>query len=126
MVRDAWILPGTHINAIGADARGKQELESALTKRAKVFVDDPVQAAHSGEINVPISQGLLRQEDIFAAIGGVLAAKRPGREDDKEITIFDSTGLGIQDVAVGFAVYEKALAAGRGIRLRLELGAGPV
>jgi len=97
-----------------------------LTKRAKVFVDDPVQAAHSGEINVPISQGLLRQEDIFAAIGGVLAAKRPGREDDKEITIFDSTGLGIQDVAVGFAVYEKALAAGRGIRLRLELEAGPV
>jgi len=126
VVRDDWITPGTHINAIGADAKGKQELESALTKRAKVFVDDPVQAAHSGEVNVPISQGLLRQEDIFAAIGEVLAARKPGREDDKEITIFDSTGLGIQDVAAGFVVYEKALAAGKGIRLLLEFEAGPV
>jgi alanine dehydrogenase len=124
VVKDGWILPGTHINAIGADARGKQELESGLTKRAKVFVDDPVQAAHSGEVNVPLSQGLLRQEDIFAAIGEVLAAKRPGREDHKEITIFDSTGLGIQDVATGFAVYEKAMAAGKGVRLRLDLEAG--
>ena len=126
VVRDDWISPGTHINAIGADARGKQELESTLTKRAKVFVDDPVQAAHSGEVNVPISQGMLRQEDIFAAIGEVLAARKPGREDDKEITIFDSTGLGIQDVATGFAVYEKAMAAGKGVRLRLELEAEPI
>ena len=117
VVRDDWISPGTHINAIGADAKGKQELESALTKRAKVFVDDPVQAAHSGEVNVPLAQGLLCQEDIFAGIGEVLAARKPGREDEREITIFDSTGLGIQDVATGFAVYEKALASGRGIRL---------
>lgn len=121
VVKDDWVFPGTHINAIGADARGKQELESTLTKRAKVFVDDPVQAAHSGEVNVPISQGQLRQEDIFAGIGEVLAGKKPGREDDKEITIFDSTGLGIQDVAVGFAVYEKALAAGKGMRLLQKL-----
>ncbi len=121
VVRDDWISPGIHINAIGADAKGKQELESALTKRAKVFVDDPVQAAHSGEVNVPLSQGLLCQEDIFASIGEVLAARKPGRKDEKDITIFDSTGLGIQDVAAGFAVYEKALASGRGIRLSLRL-----
>jgi len=121
VVRDDWISPGIHINAIGADAKGKQELESALTKRAKVFVDDPVQAAHSGEVNVPLSQGLLCQEDIFASIGEVLAARKPGRKDEKDITIFDSTGLGIQDVAAGFSVYEKALVKGRGIRLSLGL-----
>ena len=124
VVRDDWVSPGTHINAIGADAKGKQELESTLTRRAKVFVDDPVQAVHSGEVNVPITQGLLRQEDIFAGIGEVLVANKPGREDDREITIFDSTGLGIQDVAAGFSVYEKALAKGRGIRLSTGLQEG--
>ena len=58
VVEDGWILPGTHINAIGADARGKQELQSALTKRARIFVDDMAQAVHSGEVNVPITEGV--------------------------------------------------------------------
>lgn len=117
VVKVDWISPGTHINAIGADARGKQELESDLTRKAKVFVDDMVQATHSGEVNVPISEGLLSPNEIFAEIGEVLAGKKPGREDLREITVFDSTGLGIQDVAVGFAVYGKALQAGRGTKL---------
>jgi alanine dehydrogenase len=121
LVRADWISPGTHINAIGADARGKQELESELTRQSKVFVDDLAQAVHSGEVNVPISQGLLLPEEICAQIGEVLAGKKPGRENEREITIFDSTGLGIQDVAAGFAVYKKALRTGRGIRLPLGL-----
>jgi len=119
VVKDSWILPGTHINAIGADAKGKQELQSSLTKRAKVFVDDLAQAVHSGEVNVPITEGILLREEIYAQIGEVLAGKKPGRESEKEITIFDSTGLGIQDVATGFAVYEKALQAKRGRKLPL-------
>ncbi|MCX6673871.1 MAG: alanine dehydrogenase [Methanothrix sp.] len=119
VVKDSWILPGTHINAIGADAKGKQELQSSLTKRAKVFVDDLAQAVHSGEVNVPISEGVLLPEDIYAQIGEVLADKKPGRESETEITIFDSTGLGIQDVATGFAVYEKALQMRRGMKLPL-------
>ena len=57
VVRESWIKPGTHINAIGADAKGKQELESNLTKKAKVVVDDIAQAVHSGEVNVPIIRG---------------------------------------------------------------------
>ena len=119
VVKDKWIVPGTHINAIGADARGKQELESSLTKRAKVVVDDLTQAVHSGEVNIPISEGRLAAQDIYAQIGEILAGKRPGRTNDKEITIFDSTGLAIQDVAAGNAVYEKALQKGLGIWLTL-------
>jgi alanine dehydrogenase len=119
VVKESWILPGTHINAIGADAKGKQELQSTLTKMAKVFVDDLAQAVHSGEVNVPISEGVLLPEDIYAQIGEVLTGKKPGRESETEITIFDSTGLGIQDVATGFAVYEKALLTGRGMKLPL-------
>ncbi|VVB73098.1 Alanine dehydrogenase [uncultured archaeon] len=120
VVMESWVRPGTHINAIGADAAGKQELESSLTKKAKVVVDDMAQARHSGEVNVPISKGELRPEDIYAQIGEVLAGRKPGRVSDKEITIFDSTGLGIQDVASGFVVYERALKTGKGMHLKLD------
>jgi alanine dehydrogenase len=75
------------------------------------------QAVHSGEVNVPITEGLLLPEDIYAQIGEVLAGKKPGRSDEQEITIFDSTGLAIQDVAAGFVVYEKATRMGRGMKL---------
>ena len=119
VVQDKWINPGTHINAIGADARGKQELESSLTKRSKAVVDDLTQAVHSGEVNVPISEGVLKPQDIYAQIGEILTGKKKGRINDGEITIFDSTGLGIQDVATGDAVYKKALNSGLGIRLKL-------
>lgn len=117
VVKEAWVRPGTHINAIGADAKGKQELESSLTKKAKVVVDDLAQAAHSGEVNVPISEGVLRPEDVYAELGEILVGKNPGRTSDEEITIFDSTGLAIQDVATGAVVYRRALEAGRGTKL---------
>lgn len=119
VVKEAWVKPGTHINAIGADAKGKQELESSLTKKAKVVVDDLAQAAHSGEVNVPISQGVLRPEEIYAELGEILVGKKPGRISDEEITIFDSTGLAIQDVATGAVVYRRALDASRGLKLKL-------
>ncbi len=119
LVQDKWIRAGTHINAIGADARGKQELESSLTKRAKVVVDDLTQAVHSGEVNVPITEGLMAPQDIYAQIGEILTGKKEGRVSDEEITIFDSTGLAIQDVAAGNAVYKKALDTGLGMRLKL-------
>jgi len=118
VVMESWVKPGTHINAIGADAKGKQELESTLTKKAKVVVDDMAQAVHSGEVNVPISEGVIKPGDIYAQIGEILVGKKPGRASDQEITIFDSTGLGIQDVATGSSVYRKATKMGLGIRLK--------
>lgn len=118
VVKEAWIRPGTHINAIGADAKGKQELESSLTARSKVVVDDMAQAVHSGEVNVPISQGALKPEGIYGQIGEILVGKIPGRISREEITIFDSTGLAIQDVATGSLVYKRAWDAGLGAKLR--------
>ncbi len=118
VVKESWVKPGTHINAIGADAKGKQELESTLTRKAKVVVDDMAQAIHSGEVNVPISEGVIKPEDIYAQIGEILVGKKPGRSSDQEITIFDSTGLGIQDVAAGSSVYRKAKKMGLGMRLK--------
>lgn len=117
IIKSAWIRPGTHINAIGADAKGKQELESALTRRAKIVVDDMVQALHSGEVNVPITEGSLRPEEIYAQIGEIVTGAKMGRAESDEITIFDSTGLGILDVAVGSSVFKKAQSARIGTNL---------
>jgi alanine dehydrogenase len=99
IVRSEWIHEGTHINAIGADAPGKEELDPALLKRSQVFVDDPAQAVHSGEVNVPISQGVYRESDIAGTLGEVVIGKKQRRDKDA-ITIFDSTGLAIQDLAI--------------------------
>ncbi len=99
IIRSEWIHEGTHINAIGADAPGKEELDPALLKRAQVFVDDPTQAIHSGEINVPISHGIYRAVDIAGTLGEVVIGKKK-RTGPDTITIFDSTGLAIQDLAI--------------------------
>jgi alanine dehydrogenase len=99
LIRDEWIHEGTHINAIGADAPGKEELDPAILRRAQVFVDDPVQAVHSGEINVPVSRGIYRETDLAGTLGELVIGKKK-RKDAKAITVFDSTGLAIQDLAI--------------------------
>jgi alanine dehydrogenase len=108
IVKKEWIKPGTHINAIGADAEGKQELDPEILKIAKIVVDNFEQASHSGEINVPLSKGLIKKENIFGELGEVVAGKKPGREKEDEITIFDSTGLAIQDLYTATLVYKEA------------------
>ncbi len=118
VVKDEWISEGVHINAIGADAPGKQEIESSVIKRAKIVVDDYEQAMHSGEINVPLSQGVITKDDIYASIGEIIAGKKAGRESEEEITLFDSTGLAIQDIATASKVYEEAVKRGIGKRFR--------
>ena len=98
-----WVREGTHINAIGADAPGKQELDPAILRKAEVFVDDPGQATHSGEINVPISAGYYDPARIAGTLGEVVVGKK-GRSSPDAITIFDSTGLAIQDLAIAALV----------------------
>ncbi|MBN1194228.1 MAG: ornithine cyclodeaminase family protein [Methanomicrobiaceae archaeon] len=99
IIRDSWIREGTHINAIGADAPGKQELDPAILLRAGVFIDDYAQATHSGEINVPVSEGLYDPALIRGTLGEVVCGKI-GRKNATEITVFDSTGLALQDLAI--------------------------
>lgn len=119
IVERDWVQNGAHINALGADAAGKQELDADLLGDAVIVVDDWEQATHSGEVNVPLSQGMLRREHIRGTLGAVLEAAIPGRTSEGEITVFDSTGLAIQDAAVARAVYERALKAGLGTRIDL-------
>lgn len=100
------VSPGTHINAIGADAEGKQEINPKILKQAKLVVDDWAQASHSGEINVPLRKKQLHKKDIYATLGDIVAGKEAGRISDEEVTLFDSTGLAIQDITCAYAVYK--------------------
>jgi alanine dehydrogenase len=99
IIQEEWIWAGTHINAIGADAPGKEELDPALLNHAAVYVDDLAQAVHSGEGNVPISKRAYAVGAISGTIGEVVLGKK-GRIDDRSITVFDSTGLAVQDLAI--------------------------
>ncbi len=108
IIKKEWILPGTHINAIGADAQGKQELDPAIFKKGKLVIDDWLQASHSGEINVPLKKGIISKRDIYSSLGEIVSKQKKGRKDNKEITIFDSTGLAVQDLYTADFVYRKA------------------
>ena len=119
IVRRDFVRSGMHINAIGADAPGKEELDPAILKVAKIVVDDWEQAHHSGEINVPYARGAFTKADLYAELGDIVAGGKYGRQNEDDITIFDSTGLGIQDIAVAHLVYNRALKSGKGTHIDL-------
>jgi alanine dehydrogenase len=122
IVKRDWVENGAHVNALGADAAGKQELEPDLLGDAVVVVDDWEQATHSGEVNVPLASGLVRKEHIRGTLGAILENAIPGRTSARDITIFDSTGLAVQDAAVARVVYERAKKEGLGTRVELVPG----
>ena len=119
ILKNEWVTSGTHFNCIGADAPGKEELDPAILKRSKIVVDDWTQASHSGEINVPVSRGILSRQNIWAELGEVVARIKAGRTSPNEITVFDSTGLAIQDAITAELVYRKALEKKIGKLVRL-------
>lgn len=109
IVKLEWLKAGAHINAIGADAKGKEELDPRILKKAKVVVDSYEQASHSGEINVPLRKGLISKKDIYADIGEIVSGRKKVRRNLDELTVFDSTGLAIQDVAIADLIYKTAI-----------------
>lgn len=108
VLRAAWIKEGTHINAIGADAPGKQELEIKIIQSSNVVVDDLEQCVNAGEINVSVRKKALREKDIHAELSEIVCGRKKGRTRDNEITVFDSTGVSILDVLTSYTVYKKA------------------
>jgi len=119
IVMDGWVSPGLHINAMGADEPGKVELDPLILTRAKIVVDDLEDTVRRGEINVAISKGIIKAEDIYADLEEIVTGKRPGRESNREITVFDGAGVAIEDVAVAWEAYKKAEKEGAGDYINL-------
>ncbi len=114
------VAPGTFVAAVGADNRGKQELEPALLASSTLVVDVLEQCAEIGEFQHVLAAGLMTREQVHAELAEVVVGRRPGRTRDNEVTIFDSSGTALQDVAAAIVVYEKACASGRGTEVKLD------
>jgi alanine dehydrogenase len=112
IIKKEWVMAGAHINAIGADAPGKQELDSAILKEAIVVVDDFKQASTSGEINVPVQKGIYDVREVYGTLAELVVGKKKGRTDNKAITVFDSTGIAVEDIAVAKLLFDKAQQSG--------------
>lgn len=119
ILADEDVSEGALVVALGADGPGKQELDPALLARAKVVVDIVEQCAASGELASAIAAGLMTVEDVHAELGEVVAGKKPGRTDDREAFVFDSTGTGLQDAAAAAVIVAAAQRAGRGVEVGL-------
>jgi len=120
LIRADSIHEGLHINAIGADGPGKQELDpQIMTQVSKIVVDSLEQCRKIGEIQHALSQGLIKESEIHAEIGEIVNGEKVGRESENEITLFDSTGLSAQDIAAAKIVYDTAIEKGLGKRINL-------
>lgn len=112
-----WVRPGTHLSCIGADMSGKEEVEPELFRAARVFGDDEGQCLSVGECEIPHKKGIL--SGLLGEIGGVMAGAVPGRTDPADITLFDSTGIALQDLAAAAGVLAAAARAGIGVEVEL-------
>ena len=122
-LQESDVQPGTFIAAVGADSPDKSELAPRLMARSKVVVDLLEQCLTMGDLHHAVAAGVMTANDVYATLGELAASEKPGRVDDREITIFDSTGTAIQDVAAAVRIYERAKTSGRG--LACDFGRSP-
>lgn len=114
LVEQSMVEPGTHIVAVGADMPGKNEWDPLVFRGAKIVTDSTAQCLARGETRNAVQAGIITPDDICGEIGALLAGEKPGRENDREITIFDTTGMGVQDNVTAVRVYETARTKGLG------------
>jgi len=117
ILKAAQVGPGTHIACMGTDTKGKQEVEAELVAKATVFTDEVAQSISIGECQHAIAAGLI-EENAINEIGAVINGTHPGRSSDAEITLFDGTGVGLQDLAVAAKVVD--LAISRGVAIEVD------
>ena len=120
VVEGDWLAPGTHVNAVGACTPNARELDTAAVVRSTLFVDRRESAVNeSGDYRLPLAEGAIGENAIVAELGDVLLGEHPGRMRADEITVFDSLGLAVEDLAAGWRVLERALEQGIGTELDL-------
>lgn len=111
------VAPGCHVACMGTDTKGKQEVEATLLTRATVFTDEVAQSVQIGEAQHAVAEGLISESDVIQ-IGAVINGTHPGRSSDDQITLFDGTGVGLQDLAVAASVVD--LAVQKGIAIEVD------
>jgi alanine dehydrogenase len=116
-----WLRPGTHVNAVGFSGRSGRELDTDAVARARLYVDRRESAVNEkGDVVIPLEEGAIAEDHIVGELGEVLEGRVPGRSSPEEITLFESAGLAIEDLAAAHHLHRKA--AEKGIGTRVELG----
>jgi ornithine cyclodeaminase/alanine dehydrogenase len=119
LIMKDWVKKGTHFSCVGADMEGKQEIDENIFASARVYVDDMNQAVNVGETELPIKKGVILKEDIIAEIGDVILRKAVGRTTADDITIYDTTGIALQDLMTSKLALDIAEAKGLGVEIEL-------
>jgi ornithine cyclodeaminase len=115
ILEGAWIAPGAHINAVGACFAHARELDTAAVVRSRLYVDRRESAlAESGDVLIPIQEGAFEADHIVGELGDLLLRRVPGRTAAREITLFKSLGIAIEDLAAAHHVMQRAAAEGIG------------
>jgi alanine dehydrogenase len=122
VVEGRWFRPGQHINAVGSRPRpDHREIDSTGMARSRIIVDSMATAMEkSGDLLIPLQEGALSMEDVVAELGQVVAGQRPGRRSAEDITLFNSVGIGLLDLAIGRLLYDLALERGLGLAVDLS------
>ena len=120
VLRGEWLLPGAHVNAVGASLRTTRELDTEAVRRSRIYVDRRESALNeAGDLLIPMQEGAISAGAIVGEIGEVLIGTAPGRRDDREITLFKSLGLAVEDLACAHFLYDAATHGGVGTRVEL-------
>ncbi|MGE8018475.1 ornithine cyclodeaminase family protein [Peribacillus frigoritolerans] len=98
LIEKSWVKKGTHFSCVGADMKGKQEIDPEIFRGARIFVDDKPQCIEVGELEIPVKKGVVTESDISGEIGDLLEGKVKGRTSNEEITIYDTTGIALLDL----------------------------
>jgi alanine dehydrogenase len=121
VLRGEWLAPGTHVNAVGFSGREGREVDTEVITRARLYVDRRESAVNEkGDVVIPLEEGAINEDHIVGELGEVLTGSAPGRSSPEEITLFESAGLAVEDLASAHHLYEKAKE--KGIGTRVELG----
>lgn len=120
ILEGGWLAPGTHVNAVGSSVPHTRELDGEAVRRSSLFVDRRESTlSEAGDVLLAMEEGIVGADHIVAEIGDVVVGRHPGRTSEEEVTLFESTGLAVEDLAAADHVYRRALVAGLGTRVEL-------
>ena len=120
IIMHEWLKPGVHINAFGCDTEGKQELDPKIFTQAKVFVDSLEECVKRGESQHALKQGLIQIDHLAGEVGEISLGKKSGRDDERQITVFDAVGLSIQDITAAVKIWHRAEEINAGVSVPIS------